>query len=161
MSLRRTAYDAGVILGALRVPYDTASVIKSITTQFIVGEFGVIVNVLNPGDYSVVSERVAKTFKGYRNVFMTPADNLNEKRYEILWTLMQSGYMKWLRLTYNTQFPTIIETDNLGGRIIEERLSRWDNMPMYGYLIADNLEAQKIGFRQMLSRDPSFFDYMP
>lgn len=161
MSLRRTAYDAGVILGALRVPYNTASVIKNITTQFVVDEFGVIVSVINSGDYSMVKDRLESIFKGYRYVFMTPNDNVSEKRYEVLWALMQSGYIKWLRLTYTTQFPNIIETDNLGGRIIEERLQRWDNRPMYNYLIQDNLEAQRIGFRQMLSRDPSFFDYMP
>lgn len=69
--------------------------------------------------------------------------------------------MKWLRSVYGAQFPNILETDNLAGRIVEERLRIWDNQPKYIYLIQDNLEAQKVGTRRILAEDPSFFDYMP
>lgn len=161
MSLRRTTYDVGITLGALRVPYTITSVIKNITTQYILDDFGVVVSVINPGDYGIIDDKLNTIFKDYRKVFVSERDNLSEKRYEIVWSLMRSGYMKWLRSIYATQFPTIIETDNLGGRIIDERLERWANKPKYRYLIMDNIEAKKSGFRQVLSHDPSFFDYMP
>lgn len=161
MSFRRTVYDVGVLLGALRVPYNVASVIKHITTQYIIDDFGVVVSVINPRDYGMIDDKVNEILEDYRKVFVSEKDNLNDKRYEIVWALMRSGYMKWLRLTYTSQFPTIIETDSLGGRIIDERLKLWDNKPMYRFLIMDNIEAKKVGFRQVLSQDPSFFDYMP
>ncbi|RLI65977.1 MAG: hypothetical protein DRO67_01855 [Candidatus Asgardarchaeum californiense] len=161
MSLRRTTYDAGVLLGALRVPYNITNIIKNITTQFIIEQFGVVISVITPGDYGVVSEKVSTLLKDYRQIFITEKDDLSEKRYEIVWELMRSGYMKWLRLSYKSQFPILIDTDNLGNRIIDERLRIWANKSKYMYFIKDNIEAKKVGFRQVLSQDPSFFDYMP
>jgi len=161
MSLRRTTYDVGVILGALKVPYTITSVIKNITTQYIMEDFGVVVSVITPGDYTLIRERVDDLFKSYSPLYISEKDNLNEKRYEIIWTLMQSGYMKWLRLSYPAQFPNILDAGNLGNLIIDERLYRWDNKAKFKYLIQDNLEAKQVGFRRMLTHDPSFFDYMP
>lgn len=161
MSLKRTIYDVGVVLGALKVPYNITSIIKNITTQFIVEEFGVVINVMNAADYSLINERVNELFKDYRILFVSDKEAISEKRYEILWAMMKSGYMKWLRLNYSAQFVNILETDNLGNRIIDERLAIWDNKPKYRYYIQDNEDAKEVGFRRVLSRDPSFFDYMP
>lgn len=161
MSLRRTTYDVGVILGALRVPYIITSVVKNITTQYIIEDFGVAVSIITPGDYTLIRDRVDAVFKNYSALFISEKDNLNEKRYDIIWTLMQSGYMKWLRMSFPSQFPNILDAGNLGNLIIDERLHRWDNKPKFKYLIQDNLEAKNVGFRRMLSHDPSFFDYMP
>ncbi len=161
MSLRRTTYDVGAMLGAFKIPYSITSIVKRITTQYIIDDFGVVVSVMNPGDYGLINDRLDTVFKDYRKIFITTGDNISDQRYEVIWSLMKSGYMKWLRLTYQNQYHNILETDNLGGRIIDERLVRWDNKPKYRFLIADNLEAKKVGFRQVLSRDSSFFDYMP
>lgn len=161
MSFRRVSYDVGVMLGALRVPFTTTSLIKNRTVQYIIDDFGVVVSVINRADYGIVDERIEEALKGHRKIFVTEGDNLDEKRYEVLWALMRSGYMKWLRMTYSSQFPTLLETGNLGNLIIDERLFIWDNKPKYKFLIQDNLEAKKMGYRQILSRDPSFFDYMP
>jgi len=161
MSLKRTTYDVGVVLGALKVPYNITSVIKNITTQFIVEDFGIVINTINAADYSLVSEKVNELFKGYRILFMSDKEVISDKRYEILWALMKSGYMKWIRTNYSSQFINILETDNLGNRIIDERLRRWGDKPKYKYFIEDNKIAKEIGFRRVLSKDPSFFDYMP
>jgi len=161
MSLRRTTYDVGVILGALRVPYIITSVVKNITTQYVIEDFGVAISIITPGDYTLIRDRVEELFKNYSALFISEKDNLNEKRYDIIWTLMQSGYMKWLRMSFPSQFPNILDAGSLGNLIIDERLHRWDNKPKFKYLIKDNLEAKEMGFRRMLSHDPSFFDYMP
>jgi hypothetical protein len=161
MSLRRISYDVGVLLGALRVPYMIMNVIKSITVQYLVEDFGVVISVINPGDYKVIKEKVESSFEGWRHVYISTSEEVNNKRYDIIWELMRSGYMKWLRMIYTAQFPNIIEADNLGGRIIDERLRLWDGQNKYKFLIEDNLQAKEIGFRRMLSKDPSFFDYMP
>jgi hypothetical protein len=149
------------MLGALRVPYDVMSVYKQITIQYVVKQFGVVVSAINPSDYGAISSKVEETFEGYRHIYVASTDNISDKRYEVVWDLMRGGYMKYLRSVYGAQFPNILETDNLAGRIIEERLRIWDNKPMYIYLIQDNLEAQKMGARRLLAEDPSFFDYMP
>lgn len=161
MSLRRRSYDVGVMLGALRVPYNITSIIKNITTQYVIEEFGTIVSVINANDYSRVKEQLETTFKGFRYIFVSVADNLEKKRYEIIWELMRSGYMKWLRHLYSSQFAVILETGNLSNFIIDERLRIWDNKPMYRYLIEDNLNAKEESLKRVLSKDPSFFDYMP
>src|SRR6056297_2756580 len=124
MSLTRTTYDVGVVLGAFKVPYNITSVVKNITTQFIIEDFGVVISVMNAADYSLVSEKVNDLFKGHRIVYVSDRESINEKRYEILWAMMKSGYMKWLRSNFSSQFINILETDNLGNRIIDERLRR-------------------------------------
>lgn len=161
MSFRRLTYDVGIMLGALKVPYNITSVIKNITTQYVIEDFGVVVSVINPGDYGYVNEALDKIFKDYSKVFISERDNISEKRYETIWQLMRSGYMKWLRSTYPAQFPSLLEAGNLGNLIIDERLHIWGNKPKYKYLIQDNLAAKEAGFRRVLSQDPSFFDYMP
>lgn len=161
MSLRRTTIDVAAILGALRVPYDVASVYKNITVQYIIKSFGVVISVINSSDYGAISGKVNETFSGYRHIYISANDNISDKRYEIIWELMRSGYMRWIRQVYGAQFPNILETDNLGGRIIEERLRVWNNQPKHLFLINDNLLAQQVGFRRILAEDPAFFDYMP
>lgn len=161
MSYRALTYDVGIMLGALKVPYTITNVVKNITTQYIIDMFGVIVSVLMPGDYTVVSDRLDAIFKDHSKFFITEKDNLNDKRYEIIWMLMQSGYMRWLRFQYPSQFPSLLEESNLSNLIIDERLKRWANKSMYKFLIQDNIDAKNIGVRRLLSIDPGFFDYMP
>ena len=161
MSYRSLTYDVGIMLGALKVPYIVTNVIKTITVQYVIDIFGVVVSVINPTDYGVVNEKIDTVFKDYRKIFISEKDDLDEKRYETIWALMQSGYMRWLRFQYPSQFPSLIESNNLSNLIIDERLKRWSNKPMYKFLIQDNIEAKSVGSRRLLSLDPGFFDYMP
>jgi len=161
MSLRKLTYDVGVMLGALRVPYNITNIIKNRTTQYIIEDFGVVVSVINTGDYGLVDEQLDLLLKGYRKVFVAESDSIEKKRYEVIWALMRSGYIKWIRTSFPRQFLQVLEAGNLGNLIIDERLFIWDNKPMYKYLIQDNLEAKQVGFRRMTTEDPSFFDYMP
>lgn len=161
MSIERLSYDTGVLLGALRVPYKITNVIKNITTQFVIQDFGVVVSVFAPENYSMVDERLDSSFKGWRKIFITDSNDLNSKRYDIVWALMKSGYMKWLRFQYSAQFVNILEADGLGNKIIAERLNRWSDLPKYKFLVQDNIIAKNTPTRQVLSKDPSFFDYMP
>lgn len=161
MSLRTRAYDVGVMLGALRAPYNTDSIIKNITVQYILDDFGVIVSVIKPTDYNIILEALKNKYPNYRLIFVTENDDLEEQRYKILWELMRSGYMTWLRLTYGSRFRNILESGNLGNLIIDERLKIWGNQPKYKYLATINREAREMGVFMMLSRDPGFYDYMP
>jgi len=161
MSIREKAYDVGIMLGALRVPFIIMNVIKSITTQYLIDDFGVVVSVINHTDFDVVDDKINNVLKGYRKVYITDRDDVGNKRYEIIWALMESGYMKWLRENYTTIFPNILKEGGLSNLIIDERLRRWDNKPMYKYLIRENIDAKTANLNRLLSIDPGFFDYMP
>lgn len=161
MSIKETSYDMEVLLKALKIPFSSTNVIRHVTTQFIVEDLGIVVTILNPNDYTMVKERVNFLFKDWKLLFITAASDISAKRYHIVFEFMRSGYMKWLREMYRNQYVQIIETDNLGRRIIEERLRLWDNKPMYRLFIQENVNALKNNFRRIISEDPGFFDYMP
>jgi len=161
MSITMTTYDVGTLLGALRLQYKITNIIKHITTQYIIKDFGVIVSVIITGDKSRVMTKLEDTYPGYKYIFITVGDNVDDHRYPVIWELMRSGYMMWLRTTYGSSFKLILESGNLANLIIDERLRIWDDQPMYKFLIDINLLAKKVGAIRSLSTNPAFFDYMP
>jgi len=161
LSINRSSYDVGVLLGAFRLHYKITNVIKHITTQYIINDFGVIVSVTSTSDESRVATKLEEMYPGYKLLFIMIGDNVDDHRYPVLWELMHSGYLKWLRTNYSSSFRSILESGNLANLIIDERLKRWDNKPMYKFLIDANMFAKKIGTVRTLSEDPAFFDYMP
>jgi len=161
MSIKETSYDVEVFLKALKIPFSTTNVLKHITTQFIIEDLGIVLTVLNPNDYAMINDRVNFLFKEWKLLYIPAAVDVQAKRYPIIFEFMRSGYMKWLREIYRNQYVQIIETDNLGRRIIEERLRLWDNKPMYRLFIQENVNALKNSFRRIISEEPGFFDYMP
>jgi len=84
-------------LRALRVEYRKEYLIKDISVQFVVEKFGVIVCGINRMDYKLVDTAVGDQYKGWRVVYVTTYDDMNEKRDEVLWTMMRGGYLTWLR----------------------------------------------------------------
>lgn len=161
MSIKETSYDVEVLLKALKIPFSTTNVMRHITTQFIIDDLGIVLSVLNPSDYSTINERVNFLFKEWKLMYIASTTDVVDRRYNIIFDFMRSGYMKWLRRAYRNQYVQIIETDNLGRRIIEERLRLWDNKPKYRLFIQENIEALKTSFRRIVSEEPGFFDYMP
>lgn len=161
MSITRTSYDVGVLLGAFRLHYKITNIIKHITTQYIINDFGIIVSVVITGDKSRVATKLEETYPGYKYIFITVGDNIDDHRHPVLWELMRSGYLTWLRTTYRSSFKSILESGNLANLIIDERLRCWDDKPMYKFLIADNKTVKKTGAIRALSENPAFFDYMP
>jgi hypothetical protein len=51
--------------------------------------------------------------------------------------------------------------DNLGQRIIDERLRIWGDQPKYRFLVEDNKIVRINGLLREFTRDQGFFDYMP
>jgi hypothetical protein len=75
---------------------------------------------------------------------------------------MRGGYMKWLRTAYPRQMKnTLMGVDNLGNKILQERLRIWANRDKYKYLIADTKSVLNYGILRELAHDPGFFDHMP
>jgi hypothetical protein len=155
--------ELGAILGALRLTYRKISVMEGISTQFAVDAFGVIVCAINRLDYAIIDQALEKDYKGWRAVYVTTFDDINEKRYEIIWELMRSGYLTWLRQSVtDSQFRRLMFDGNLANKILEKRLSIWAEQPKYRYFIDSDTFAKGQGrISEFLSKEPGYFDYMP
>ena len=162
MNLKELEDKISIMLTQFMVTFKKNSVLKGISSQFVVDDFGLIICCINRIDYAEINNAVTNQFKDWRVIYLTTNDSISDKRYEILWDLMRGGYMKWLRYSYPRQVRNILNgPENLGPRIIQERLRVWGDKPKFKYLVADNKVALKNGVLRELTEDPGFFDYMP
>ena len=162
MDLRELEDYISIMLSQLRVTFKKLNLIRGVSIQFIVEEFGLIICGIDRTCYTQVNEMIIKNFPDWRIVYITTNDNIAEKKDEVLWNLMRCGYMKWLRYTYPRQIKSIINgPESLGQKIIRERLRIWAGKPKYKFLVNDNKVALENGVIRELTNDPSFFDYMP
>lgn len=162
MDLRELEDYIAIMLGQLRVAFKKFNIIRGISTQFIVEDFGLIICCINRVDYAQVNDMLIKNYPDWRLLYVTTNDDIATKKDEALWHLMRCGYMKWLRYTFPRQVKSIINgTESLGQKIIRERLRIWADKPKYKFLIEDNKAALVNGVIRELTSDPSFFDYMP
>ena len=152
--------EISITLQTLRVPFKKVNVVKQISTQFICEDFGVIVSIINRDDYTFVRDAVAAAYPNHRYVFVSTVDNLIEAKDDIIWALMQSGFMRYVRRNYSRQFNNLI-LEGFGQKIINERLRRWGDEPRYKYLIEENRKALTLPTNMIITDDPAFFDYMP
>jgi hypothetical protein len=162
-----TMYELEAILEAnlraLRVEYRKEYLIKDISVQFVVEKFGVIVCGINRMDYKLVDTAVGDQYEGWRIVYITTYDDMNEKRDEVLWAMMKSGYLMWLRhhLT-TTQYRKLMFDSNIAHKVINKRLTMWEDDPKYRYLKeCDAFAAGQGRISEYLAKEPGFFDYMP
>jgi hypothetical protein len=153
----------GAVLGAFRVEYRKESIIRDISVQFMVERFGVIVCGINRMDYKLVDTAIGDQYDGWRVIYVTTYDNVDEKRDEILWALMRSGYITWLRHSVtDSQFKRLMFESNIAHKILDKRLELWGNSPKYRYFVEGDLFAKGQGrISEYLSKEPGFFDFMP
>lgn len=136
--------------------------VRGVATHLIVEDFGLIVCCINRVDYTQVRKDIIDQFEGWRVFYVTTNDNIGDLKFNLLWNLMRGGYMKWLRNTFPRQVKNVINgPENLGHRIIEERLRIWADRPRFKFLIEDNKAALQGNLLRELTNDPGFFDYMP
>jgi hypothetical protein len=150
-------------LRALRVEYRKESLIKDISVQFIVEKFGVVVCGINRLDYKLIDTAIGDQYEGWRVVYATTYDDLNEKKDEILWAMMRSGYISWLRhhLT-DSQFRNLMFDHNYAHKIVDKRLELWGDSPKYRHLVEGDAFAKGQGrISEYLSKEPGYFDHMP
>lgn len=162
MDLGELESNISTMLNQFMLRFRKFTILKGVSTHFVVEDFGLIVCCINRVDYAQVSDSLNEQFKDYRFFYVTTNDNIMEIKYKILWDLMRSGYMKWLRYKFPRQVRNVINgPDNLGQKIIEERLRIWADRPKFRFLIEDNNAVLKTSILRELANDPSFFDYMP
>lgn len=160
MSLETLDGEITITLRTLRVPFKRINVVKQISTQFICEDFGVIVSSINRDDYTFVRDAVAAAYPNYRYVFIATNDNLVEAKDEVIWALMQGGFLRYVRINYSRQFNNLI-MEGFGQKIINERLRRWGDQPKYKFLIEENKKVLNLPTNMIITNDPAFFDYMP
>lgn len=163
MNLSELENQVIIMLRHFHVNFKTMHISRGISTSLVVEDFGLVICCINRLDYTQVSNTVMDQFKDFRVVYLTTNDeDMQENKYRVLWALMRGGYMKWLRYTFPRQIQNLLNgSDNLGHRIIKERLRIWGNKPKYKFLVEDNNSVLKNGILRELSNDPGFFDYMP
>lgn len=133
--------------------------IKGVSMQFLIEQFGVLICGINRPDYRTVADAVSREYPDWRSIYITTFDDINEMRYEVLWELMKSGYIIWLRTEYPRLFTRSI-TEGLGDRIINKRLEMWNDKAKFVYLKSLNEWAKTMPKTYILSTYPGFFDNM-
>ena len=161
MSIEDLEIEINTMLNALQLRPNKVYIVKDVSVQFVIEEFGTIVCGINRTDYVEVKKVVENHFVDYRIIYITTNDDLSKKRYEVIWELMTGGYMRWLRYEYPRLFNNLISIDNFGMKIIKERLLRYNNRTKYVYLIEQNEWAMRNSGTYVLSMDPGFYDSMP
>lgn len=162
MDLTELEVHINTILNSFFLKFKKTNIIRGVSVQFIVEDFGIIVCGINRVDYAQVDDAINNQYAGWRVVYITTNDNILEKKYEVLWALMRGGYMRWLRFSFPRQVKNIlIGQDNLGNRIIDERLRIWNDKPKFKFLIEENKFVKQNGLLREYNIDPGFFDYMP
>ena len=110
MSLGELEIQVQMMIQALRVKARKVSLIKNVSTQFLIEEFGTVVCAIERMEYKLVDSAVDDAFPGWRKVFVASSDDFNQKREELVWELMKSGYMRWIRFNYPHLFKNLIVT---------------------------------------------------
>lgn len=161
ISMAELELEVGLTLSSLRVQFKKIYLIKDVSVQFVCENFGVVVSAINRADYGYVNKTVQEKFPDHRCVYVSTFDNLLEAKDEIIWVLMEGGYMKFIRMNFPRQFNDVITMQGFGNKIIDERLRRWANQPKYKFLIEENEKAKDMPATMVLSAEPGFFDHMP
>ncbi len=160
MDIQELEVEINSMLAALQLKANKVSIVKDVSVQFIVDDFGTVVCGINRVDYIEVKKVIDAHFDGYRIIYITTNDNMSEKRYEVVWELMTGGYLKWIRFEHPRLFANLINIENFGNKIIVERLRRFNNRAKYKYLIEQNEWARRSSGTYVLSVDPGFYDLM-
>ena len=151
----------GELVTALRLKYRKISVVRGVSFQLVIEDFGVIVCGINRSDYTEVSSMINIHFAGWRVVYITTKEAIYEKKEEIIWALMRSGYLTYIRAAYPRQFNNLITIEGFGNKIIRQRLAIWGDAPKYKWLVEENEAALRESDTYILSVNSGFYDYMP
>ena len=151
----------GELITALRLKYRKATVVRGVSFQLLIEDFGVMVCGINRSDYTEVSSVINRHFPGWRVVYINTTEAVYEKKEEVLWELMRSGYLTYIRNSYPRQFNNLIVVEGFGNKIIRQRLSIWGDSPKHKWLVDENKAALRESDTYILSVNSGFYDYMP
>jgi len=153
--------EIDIMIHALKLKPTKYQMGQKVSVQFAIDDFGVVVCGIERSDYKSIADVVENKFDGWRIVYITTEDSMIEKKEDLIWELMRSGYMKWIRMKYPRDFNNLITMSDFGNKIIQHRLKIWADRPKYRYMVEENKGALGFPSSFILSSDQSFFDYMP
>ncbi len=159
-SLEELPTEISIMLTTFMVPHKRVPLGSNLPDCFEVGELGIVIIGIDPLDYSYAMQKLYDLFAGYRYIVITTADSMLDKKDEIIWEFMRSGYIRYIRYKYQRQFNNMIQ-QGLGRKIITERLRIWGKDPKYKYLASENVRCLDVSAPYLVSQDPAFFDFMP
>lgn len=119
---------------------------------FTVPHFGVKVVYLDGQEFD------NKILDGWYVVYVHPDYEVTKAKEKIVWGLVKGGYFHYLRNNYKKTFHYMLSNEGWGKKLIQERLSRFKDLPKYAYFIDLNKDALKATETWLLSQDPGFFD---
>jgi len=160
----RLEANVGATLVALKVNYKKIELMKNIANIFIIDVFGVIVCTMYRKDYKLVDTALKESYKDWRVIYIVIQDNFLEKKDEIIWELMRSGYLRWLRTEKcsDSEFRRMMFDGGFATKLINKRLELYGDAPKYRYLKQCDEFARGQGrISEYLSKEPAFFDFMP
>lgn len=129
--------------------------------QFVIEQFGIVLCALEQDDIKLVATKIYEFYKDYRITYVTPDDDLNKKKEDILWDFTRGGYIRWLRINYPRKFNQTIVDQGLGTKLLKERIAGYKNKPKYNFWIEEDKDALKTPTSYLLSIEPGFFDFLP
>jgi len=151
-------------LVALKVNYKKIGLMKNIANLFLIDSFGVLVCTMYRKDYTLVATALKDSYKDWRVIYIVVQDNFLEKKDEIIWELMRSGYLKWLRTERcsDSEFRRMMFNGGFANKLINKRLKLYGDAPKYRYLrLCDEFAKGQGRISEYLSKEPAFFDFMP
>jgi hypothetical protein len=80
MDLKELEDYISIMLSQLRVTSKKLNLIRGISTQFVIEDFGLIICGINRVDYTQVNDTIIKNFPDWRIVYITTTDNVAEKK---------------------------------------------------------------------------------
>jgi hypothetical protein len=159
-SLEELYTEIEILLSTFMLQYKKVTLSGNSSDIYVVHELGMILVGIDPLDYSYIMQKLLDKFPGYRYYILSCDDSLLDKKDEILWDLMRSGYIRYIRYKFQRQFNNMIQ-QGLGRKIITERLRIWGNTPKYKYLVEENRRCLDVAAPYLVAQDPAFFDFMP
>lgn len=150
--------DVRTMLYTLRLDSKEHCPSAKVEYQFIIKQFGAVVHVVNTKFFEIPE---LDPYEDWRQIYINEHDDLNKKREEMVWEIMKSGYMIWLRETHGQAFKNLILNYDYSKKIIDQRLKIWNDKPKYAFLIERNVRARSMSSAYIMSVEPGFFDYMP
>lgn len=155
--------NVNATLIALQVEYRKMELMKNIANLFIMNTFGVVVCTMYRKDYKLVDTALKEAYKDWRIIYIVVQDNFLEKKDQIIWALMRSGYLKWLRNNCSDSvFRRMMFNGGFANKIINKRLEIYGDTPKYRYFKECDEFAKGQGrISEYLSKEPAFFDFMP
>ena len=135
---------------------ETNTVSNSNWSMFEIPMFGTQVFFFD--NYAVLS---GTRDNSWRIVDISPKDVLEEKRMELFWELMRSGYVHYLRTELPRTFRAMVSQQGWDKKIINKRLELYGNDAKYNYYREIDRWALRESTGYVLSTYPGFFDCLP